>query len=128
MKKAYNLDDPELLASLDVFMASLIELGYSEGTIRDYVRNAGKYLATGRPVTEEAIAEFVKDELESIGTDQRKRKRIQNIKTSILRFYDIIVNGDGSYSEDRPRPNRLGARKICDEDCFNCKYPDCIFT
>ena len=128
MKKSYELTDPDLLESLGLFAEELLDLGYSSGTILDYVRNAGKYLATGRPVTEEAIAEYVKEQLELIGPDQKKRKRIHNIKSSILRYYEIIVNGDGYYSADRPRPNRLGARKVCDEDCFNCKYPDCIFT
>ena len=128
MKRAYHLEDPDLLASLDVYMAELIDLGYSEGTIRDYVSSAGKYLETGRPLTKEAIEEYIQEKLDVIGDNKRKRGRVHTIKTGIMRYFELFDGCDGETLNKLIKQDGPSTRKICDEDCFNCKYPDCIFV
>ena len=127
MKKSYNITDPALLASLDVYMSAMIEQGYSEGTIRDYVSNAGKYLETGRPLTKESIEEYIKEKLSTI-PDPKKRKRIHTVRSGIMRYFELFDGCDTGNIDNLPRSRRLGVHKVCDEDCFNCKYPDCIFV
>lgn len=128
MKRAYHLEDPALLASLDVYMGALIDFGYSEGTIRDYVSSAGKYLETGRPMTKEAIEEYIEEKLAAVGDNPKKRGRIHTIKSGVMRYFELFDGCDGDELNKLARSNRLGMGKVCDEDCFNCKYPDCIFV
>ena len=128
MKRAYNITDPALLASLDVYASAMFERGYSAVTIRDYVSNAGKYLETGRPLTVEAIDEYIQEKLDAIGDKPKKRARIHTVKTGIMRYFELFDGCDVGEINNLPKSNRLGTGKICDEDCFNCKYPDCIFV
>ena len=128
MKRAYHLEDPALLASLDVYMGALIDFGYSEGTIRDYVSSAGKYLETGRPMTKEAIEEYIEEKLAIVGDNPKKRGRIHTIKSGVMRYFELFDGCDGDELNKLAKSNRLGTGKVCDEDCFNCKYPDCIFV
>lgn len=128
MKKSYHLEDPALLASLDVYMGAMIEMGYAEGTIRDYISSAGKYLETGRPMTKEAIDEYIEEKLAAVGNDPSKRKRVHTIKAGVLRYFELFDGCEDGKLNELAKSNRLGMGKVCDEDCFNCKYPDCIFV
>lgn len=126
-KRAYHLEDPALLASLDVYKAELVDLGYSGGSVRDYVSSAGKYLETGRPLTKEAIEEYIQEKLDAVVGYPKKRARIHTIKAGIMRYFDLFDGCAEGEQNHLTKSNRVGAVKVCDEDCFNCIYPDCIF-
>ena len=125
--KNYNITDPDILASLEVFLEKMRECGYAEATARGYVGMAAAYIDTGLPMTIEAIEQYYDGLLKTIGQDKKKRARLYTKKAGTMRYYDCFY-GSGLASDGKNgQTNRLGTGKKCNEDCFNCIYPDCIF-
>lgn len=74
------------------------------------------YLATDKPLTEEAVNSWI-DEIYQLGL--RGRNRTDSRKA--LDTFIAYIHGD----EIDHEKIKVG-KPICDMDCFNCPYPDCV--
>ena len=108
--------DPRMIQ----FREKLVELGYTEDTICGYCSGVRRYVETGRPLkTDKAIEYFIEAE-------KSEKSVLHKHKLGIIKFIEFI---EGKPIVRRARGKSGKGRKRffgCDEDCFNCKYSDCI--
>ena len=74
------------------------------------------YLATDKPLTEEATKKWC-DEICSLGLRGRNRTDSKKVMKTFLAY----LHGDEVDEADV-----VVGKPICDMDCFNCPYPDCV--
>lgn len=119
-----KITDPELVKKINLFRVSLMTKGYASATIKEYVKGASNYLLTGLPITKEAIEKYY-NELKEDKT--RKLNPVRKERVAALRYLDC-QNGNEENLKGWMKylSRRKDPEKICDEDCFNCIYPDCI--
>lgn len=93
----------------EAFKSKLRELGYKSTTICTYANGAEQYMATGNALDSETVTNYW-------NTNFGKRMNMQRLGTlAYIRFIQGIP------IKDTHEPLFKG----CDEDCFNCPYPDC---
>ena len=112
--------------SMKEFKSYLKESGYAKSVVFDYAHSARDYIDLGEQLDEQSISAYF-DSLKKDGT--LKQKPASRKKAGVV-AYCRFVNGDrsGMRTEKKQYEKRRyrGEYRGCDEDCFNCKYPDCL--
>lgn len=108
--------DPRMIP----FREKLVELGYTEDTVCGYCSGIRRYIEAGRPLDVGKANEYFA-ESESAGKPVLHKHRL-----GIVKFIEFI-NGEPIVRRAKSKAGN-GKRKFskCDEDCFNCRYDDCI--
>ena len=107
---------------INPFRVALYEAGFSAGTSYNYAKGARVLVLSGCSLTQEGLGEC----FHKLRYDNIRQRQVH--KTGAKLFIEFI-NGREIIRHDPV--NKTGVRgrrnvwKGCDEDCFNCKYPDC---
>lgn len=112
-----NKKDPD--ERFSQFRTELERLGYSKSSVWDYAAGAREYVLTGKDLTKEEIDDYFKNNTSSSYVVNKTHK------TGTMLFLKFI-NGEPIVrrirKEGRWKKKRFNG---CDDDCFNCPYPDC---
>lgn len=93
----------------------LMDSGLYPQAIVCYLKGVDMFQKTGMDVTKENLAIF-RAKLESEGISHRRSREMV-----------VGVENYERYKRGEPISTKLKLNKFsCDEDCFNCKYPDCM--
>ena len=125
MNKSYNITDPKLIRQLEDFAKWLYNGGYSEETSRTYMNNAAKYLVKGNEPTKLAVEAYYYMKLAAPNINRTEKRKLYVQKAGVMRYVEYLSGENLDMSTDK-RKHRL--KKVCNKDCFNCIYPDCIFN
>lgn len=106
-------NEPE---SIKRFNERLTELGYTKNTISIYITGAMRYMETGNAWDDETVTNywqglFDRGEIKVSSRNMHRRGTIA--------YRDFLK---GQSIKPNSRPKKFNG---CDEDCFNCPYPDC---
>jgi len=127
MNRTYNIEDEDMLNLLEDYRLRLIEDGYSADTARGYKNYAGRYIATGRGMTLPEINEYYAELQKSRKVSGRRDFYVQNRRAGAVRFYYYYyASEEEKFVAGRTKGKRK--KKTCDEDCFNCRFDDCIWN
>ena len=108
--------DPRMIP----FREKLIELGYTDDTICGYCTGVRRYIREGQPLNADKANKYFEEAAED------GKPFLNKHQIGILKFIDFI---DGKTIVRRPKSKSGNGRSKffkCDDDCFNCKYDDCI--
>lgn len=103
------------------FRVALREAGYIPPVIHAYVQGAKRYLEKGFALDRETAYMWFEK------CKQEGHEVTGNRKTGVYTFIKFI-NGEPLVRKKRkPKEKKtVDYYSVCDEDCFNCKYKDCI--
>lgn len=112
-KQADNSAHPKLAEFREV----LKKMGFSKGATNGYAQGVKKYLAAGGTLDLDEADRFFKEHPEvKVGGGYR---------AGVMQFIRFI-NGMPMERRSTKVVKDLDYNNLCDDDCFNCKYPDCI--
>ena len=118
--------DPAQEEQIELFRQRLKNYGYTSGSVTAYLRAAALYLTAGQEMTPEAIDKYFDEKYHEEGITKRKKSQLCTAKTGVKRFYELLYDDDGELNVAQKHLEKYGMEKVCNEDCFNCIYPDCI--
>jgi len=104
---------PYKYGDYDDYRIWLLEAGYSPRTISKYLRSIYIFQKDGFDLTDENIGIW-QDKLTEDGV---AKKSIAEFIAG-LKKYRQFINGEPCFNKY--------TKFRCDEDCFRCKYPDCL--
>lgn len=112
---------------LKKYRAFLIRQGYHTSWIGIQMYWTRLYLASDKPITNPAVIKWV-SQLGELGMKGRNKA---DSKRCLLQFVEYISGNiyEKEVHQIEPDGGKLGMKKgkvVCDMDCFNCQYEDCI--
>ena len=112
---------PEPDERIQLYRDALAKAGFSVGTVYDYAKGARLFLLSKKQLNKEGLDEFFSEEEYS---NPRSR---QVHKTGAKTFLDFINGRELVHHTPQNKRGSNGKRRWhgCNEDCFNCEYPDC---
>lgn len=125
MMNGRKITDPGMEEKVDGFRAKLKENGYAYSTIKGYVRDVRIFLRTGLPATKEEVKRYF-DGLKEIKSDKTNLNNIRRQRVAALRYCDYLEGNEEKLHGWKHYLNIRREKRKCNEDCFNCIYPDCI--
>lgn len=120
-----KVTDPIIEEKLNGFKAKLTESGYAPRTVMGYACDVRIYLLTGLPATKESVKKYF-DGLKEGVTERKRLNNIRKQRVSALRYCDYLDGNEEKLQGWRHYFNIRKEKRVCNEDCFNCIYPDCI--
>lgn len=114
-------DELKTNPTLAGFNDALIDAGFSVKTADTYLSIVRRYMETYTEFSEKSADEFIRYYEDKGCTESH----VNRVKLSTGFFLDFVSGKDIVRKKERtPRIN--GSKfKGCNDDCFNCIYPDC---
>lgn len=96
------------------FRLWLIQNGSNKSNTTYFLRGVTEFRKTGMEINKGNLKIFRK-QIEANGINYRYSTKM----AKGVEYYRCFLNGE-------EMPKKISSVFECDEDCFNCKYPDCL--
>lgn len=103
----------------DDFRAWMEKEKFSKVTITQSLRGITEYCKTGRSMDMDSLREWRK-QLQAEG--KLKPQLIRELTNGARRYLTFLTGEEYRFRY----PTKPRKPNVCDDDCFHCKYPDCI--
>jgi hypothetical protein len=112
-------EDNSLHPELKNYRRALLDAGYKPDVVYGYVQGAKRYLEKGLPLDRESAKKWIAESKEA-GHEIKGTH-----KTGVYSFIKFLC-GDPLIRKNRKNKLGIDYQNICEEDCFNCTYKDCV--